>query len=159
MYWLKDTLESLDGYYNVSLQNFFTVAQINGSINSFLVNGAAPPEGSYLLFDYSASGNVTAPLVPVSNLGCNVVSLNTTNRIDTALTLRSLITLRQSPGTLLSSRVEPVTSVSSRPWLVQRALLVPSSTTTLPDLLCKARWGYLLDPKATTLLLSVSTRN
>jgi len=71
IYWLKETLESLDGYYNVSLQEFFTVAQINGTINAFTVEGATPPEGSYLLFDYSASGNVTAPLVPVSNLGCN----------------------------------------------------------------------------------------
>ncbi|KAH7411907.1 hypothetical protein DE146DRAFT_674338 [Phaeosphaeria sp. MPI-PUGE-AT-0046c] len=71
VYWLKDTLESLDGYYNVSLQNFYTVAQINGTINSFLVDGAAVPESSYLLFDYSASGNATAPLVTVSNVGCN----------------------------------------------------------------------------------------
>jgi aminopeptidase Y len=60
----------------VSLQEFFTVAQINGTINAFTVDGATPPEGSYLLFDYSASGNVTAPLVPVSNLGCNAVSKN-----------------------------------------------------------------------------------
>jgi aminopeptidase Y len=74
IYWIKDTLESLDGYYNVSLQEFFTVAQLNGTINSFLVDGAVPPEGSFLLFDYSATGNVTAPLVVVNNLGCNAVS-------------------------------------------------------------------------------------
>jgi len=71
VYWLKDTLESLDGYYNVSLQNFYTIAQINGTINAFLVDGAPVPESDYLLFDYSASGNVTAPLVTVSNVGCN----------------------------------------------------------------------------------------
>lgn len=79
VYWLKDTLESLDGYYNVSLQNFYTVAQINGTINSFLVNGAAVLESDYLLFDYSASGNVTAPLVTVSNVGCNAVSQQITH--------------------------------------------------------------------------------
>jgi aminopeptidase Y len=74
IYWIKDTLEGLDGYYNVSLQEFFTVAQLTGTINSFLVDGAVPPEGSFLLFDYSATGNVTAPLVVVNNLGCNAVS-------------------------------------------------------------------------------------
>jgi hypothetical protein len=75
VYWLKDTLESLDGYYNVSLQEFFTVAQLSGAINSFLVSGTTPANGSYLLFDYSPSGNATAPLVVVSNLGCNAVRL------------------------------------------------------------------------------------
>jgi hypothetical protein len=73
VYWLKDTLESLDGFYNVSLQNFFTVVQFNGSINSFSVGGTVPPAGSFLLFDYTPSGNVTAPLAVVSNLGCNAV--------------------------------------------------------------------------------------
>ncbi|KAH7073663.1 hypothetical protein BKA63DRAFT_472031 [Paraphoma chrysanthemicola] len=71
IYWIKDTLEALDGYYNVSLQEFFTVAQLNGTINTFTVDGETPPEGSFLLFDYSATGNVTAPLVVVNNLGCN----------------------------------------------------------------------------------------
>jgi hypothetical protein len=86
VYWLKDTLESLDGYYNVSLQNFFTVAQLNGTINAFTVDGETPPETSYLLFDYSASGNVTAPLVPVSNVGCNAVRLEITHIFDSTLT-------------------------------------------------------------------------
>src|SRR5690348_5123762 len=71
VYWLKSTLESLDGYYSVSLQEFSTVVQLNGSINSFTVDGAVPPAGSFLLFDYSPSGNVSAPLVVVNNLGCN----------------------------------------------------------------------------------------
>jgi len=71
IYWLKDTLESLDGYYNVSLQEFSTVVQFNGSVNAFSVDGAAVDEASYLLFDYSATGNATAPLVVVSNVGCN----------------------------------------------------------------------------------------
>jgi hypothetical protein len=86
VYWLKDTLESLDGYYNVSLQNFFTVAQLNGTINAFTVDGAAVPESSYLLFDYSASGNVTAPLAIVSNLGCNAVRPEIPRVVDSMLT-------------------------------------------------------------------------
>ncbi|KAJ4369751.1 hypothetical protein N0V83_005514 [Neocucurbitaria cava] len=67
IYWLKDELEALD-YYDVSLQNFFTVAMISGQINTFLVNGVNASGG---LLEYSASGNVTAPLVVVANLGCN----------------------------------------------------------------------------------------
>ncbi|CAO2648478.1 Nn.00g077450.m01.CDS01 [Neocucurbitaria sp. VM-36] len=67
IYWLKDELEALD-YYDVSLQNFFTVAMVTGQINSFIVNGA---NASGQLLEYSASGNVTAPLVVVANLGCN----------------------------------------------------------------------------------------
>ena len=41
---------------------------ITGQINAFKVNGANESAG---LLEYSASGNVTAPLVVVSNLGCN----------------------------------------------------------------------------------------
>jgi hypothetical protein len=110
VYWLKDTLESLDGYYNVSLQQFFTVAQLSGSINSFKVNGAVPPNGSYLLFDYSASGNVTAPLVTVNNLGCNVVSPEVAYALEYMLTISSLTTRQQYLETLLSFPVEVVIS-------------------------------------------------
>jgi hypothetical protein len=95
VYWLKDTLESLDGYYNVSLQQFYIVAQLSGSVNSFKVNGVAPANGSYLLFDYSASANVTAPLVTVSNLGCNAVSPEVACVVLSMLTRNSLITLLQ----------------------------------------------------------------
>ena len=70
MYWLKEELEALD-YYDVALQNFFTVTMISGQINAFSAgNGSAPAD----LLEYSASGNVTAPLVVVANLGCNAVS-------------------------------------------------------------------------------------
>jgi Zn-dependent M28 family amino/carboxypeptidase len=40
---------------------------ITGQINSFLVDGVESPAD---LLEYSASGAVTAPLVPVANLGC-----------------------------------------------------------------------------------------
>ncbi|KAF1844681.1 Zn-dependent exopeptidase [Cucurbitaria berberidis CBS 394.84] len=66
--WLKEELEALDGYYDVSLQNFFTVAMITGQINAFKVSGS---NASASLFEYSASGNATAPLVVVANRGCN----------------------------------------------------------------------------------------
>jgi hypothetical protein len=75
VYWLKNTLESLDGYYDVTLQNFHVFAQLNGTVDAFSVNGAAMPSDSYSLFEYSPSANVTALLVPISNVGCNAVSL------------------------------------------------------------------------------------
>lgn len=65
--WLKTELESLGGYYDVSLQEFFTVVMVSGAINTFTVDGEAVEA---LLFDFSGSGNVTAPLVVVNNLGC-----------------------------------------------------------------------------------------
>jgi hypothetical protein len=73
VYWLKGTLESLDGYYNVSLQNFFAVVQLNGTINSFTVGNSTPPVAATLLLKFSPSGNVTAPLAVVKNVGCNAV--------------------------------------------------------------------------------------
>jgi Zn-dependent M28 family amino/carboxypeptidase len=66
VYWLKSELEAT-GFYDVSLQNFFTVAMISGQINAFLVDGVNTNAD---LLEYSASGTVTAPLVPVANLGC-----------------------------------------------------------------------------------------
>lgn len=69
--WLKTELESLGGYYDVSLQEFFTVVMVSGAINTFTVDGEAVEA---LLFDFSGSGNVTAPLVVVNNLGCEAVS-------------------------------------------------------------------------------------
>lgn len=72
IYWLKDELESLD-YYDVSLQNFYTVAMVTGQINSFQVYGVSGVNTSAGLLEFSASGNVTAPVVVVANLGCNAV--------------------------------------------------------------------------------------
>jgi hypothetical protein len=89
----------------VSLQNFFTVVQFNGSINSFAVNGATPPAGSFLLFDYSPSGNVTAPLAVVSNLGCNAVRSIVVWVLNAELTKSSLIILQ---GFLEILRLFPV---------------------------------------------------
>jgi hypothetical protein len=131
VYWLKDTLESLDGYYNVSLQQFFTVAQLSGSINSFEVDGAVPLNGSYLLFDYSASGNVTAPLVPVNNLGCNAVGPDQSYYPihDYMLTFSSRTILRRYLGTSLSFLAEVAILDSSRLWQVLQARLERSSTT------------------------------
>jgi hypothetical protein len=73
VHWLKDTLESLDGFYNVSLQNFLTVVQFNGTINTFAVGTSTPPAALISLLEYSPTGNVTAPLAVVSNVGCNAV--------------------------------------------------------------------------------------
>lgn len=57
-------------YYDVSLQEFFTVVMVSGKINTFTVDGEAVEA---LLFDFSGSGNATAPLVVVNNLGCEAV--------------------------------------------------------------------------------------
>jgi Zn-dependent M28 family amino/carboxypeptidase len=66
--WLKKELESTS-YYDVTLQPFSNYVQLNGTINTFTVDGAAVEA---VLFEYSNStdGTVTAPLVAVSNLGC-----------------------------------------------------------------------------------------
>lgn len=74
VYWLKDELEALD-YYDVSLQNFFTVAMVSGQINEFSVSGGNGTAKADLL-EYSASGKATAPLIVVPNLGCDAVSMS-----------------------------------------------------------------------------------
>ncbi|KAF1832227.1 putative aminopeptidase Y [Decorospora gaudefroyi] len=66
IYWLKSELEALD-YYDVTLQTFSLVAMVSGQINAVIIDGANTTAG---LLEYSASGAVTAPLVPVANLGC-----------------------------------------------------------------------------------------
>ncbi|KAH4041341.1 peptide hydrolase [Parastagonospora nodorum] len=69
--WLKQELEALDGYYNVTLQTYFEVVQLNGTINAFSINGTAAPAGSSSLFEHSPTGAVSGKLVLVSNAACN----------------------------------------------------------------------------------------
>jgi hypothetical protein len=69
--YLKKTLESLDGYYKVELQPFSSPVQINGTF-ALTVDGTTTESGA---MEYSPSGNVSAPLVVVSNLGCEAVSI------------------------------------------------------------------------------------
>lgn len=66
--WLKKELEAT-AYYDVTLQPFSNYVMLNGTINSFTVGGK---NVNATLFEYSNSttGLVTAPLVVVSNLGC-----------------------------------------------------------------------------------------
>lgn len=73
MEWLKQELEALDGYYNVTLQTYFEVVQLNGTINTFSINGTAIPAGSSALFEHSPTGAVSGKLVLVSNTACNFV--------------------------------------------------------------------------------------
>lgn len=54
------------GYYDVELQPWSTFVPLGGNA-SFLANGVSQNAS---LFSFSASGNVTAPVVAVSNLGC-----------------------------------------------------------------------------------------
>ena len=66
--WLKKELESTS-YYDVTLQPFSNFVQVSGAVNSFTVDGQAI---NATLYEYSNStdGVVTAPLVAVSNFGC-----------------------------------------------------------------------------------------
>ncbi|KAF2853524.1 Zn-dependent exopeptidase [Plenodomus tracheiphilus IPT5] len=66
--WLKKELESTS-YYDVTLQPFSNYVMLNGTINAFTIAGKAV---NSTIFEYSNStaGLVTAPLVVVSNLGC-----------------------------------------------------------------------------------------
>lgn len=57
------------GYYDVELQPWSTLVPLGGNA-SFFANGVSQNAS---LFSYSASGNVTAPVVAVSNLGCAAV--------------------------------------------------------------------------------------
>lgn len=69
MTYLYNTLTALD-YYDVTLQPWTSVVQTFGEA-SLAIDGETIDEAT--LLDYSASGNVTAPLVAVSNLGCDQV--------------------------------------------------------------------------------------
>jgi carboxypeptidase Q len=65
--YIKKELEALDGYYKVELQPFTTLVQLNGTADLSIGNQTYNPG----LMEYSPSGEVTAPLVVVSNLGCS----------------------------------------------------------------------------------------
>jgi Zn-dependent M28 family amino/carboxypeptidase len=66
--WLKKELESTS-YYDVTLQPFSNYVQLSGAINSFTVGGQAI-NGTLFEYSNSTDGVVTAPLVAVSNFGC-----------------------------------------------------------------------------------------
>ncbi|KAJ4289717.1 hypothetical protein N0V90_011047 [Kalmusia sp. IMI 367209] len=59
-------LKKLNGYYKIQTQTFWDPVMLNGTL-SLEIDGEATDGG---LFDYSASGDVSAPLVVVSNQGC-----------------------------------------------------------------------------------------
>lgn len=75
--YLVQELEALGGYYKIELQEFWNWVQISADFN-LTVDGESVDAG---VFDFSASGNVTAPIVVVDNLGCEPVSLCTAHRI------------------------------------------------------------------------------
>ena len=66
--WLKKELESTS-YYDVTLQPFSNYVQISGAVNSFTIGGQAV-NGTLFEYSNSTAGVVTAPLVAVSNFGC-----------------------------------------------------------------------------------------
>jgi len=66
--WLKKELESTS-YYDVTLQPFSNFVQISGAVNSFSIGGQAV-NGTLFEYSNSTAGVVTAPLVAVSNFGC-----------------------------------------------------------------------------------------
>jgi len=66
--WLKKELESTS-YYDVRLQPFSNYVQVSGAVNSFSIDGQAI-NGTLFEYSNSTAGVVTAPLVAVSNFGC-----------------------------------------------------------------------------------------
>jgi Zn-dependent M28 family amino/carboxypeptidase len=66
--WLKRELESTS-YYDVTLQPFSNYVQVSGAVNSFSINNQIV-NGTLFEYSNSTAGVVTAPLVAVSNFGC-----------------------------------------------------------------------------------------
>lgn len=67
--YIYNTLTALD-YYDVTLQPWTSYVQQSGDF-SLAIDGENITNA--ILFDYSASGDVSAPIVPVANLGCDQV--------------------------------------------------------------------------------------
>ncbi|KAL0258706.1 hypothetical protein SLS55_006208 [Diplodia seriata] len=66
--YIYETLTALGDYYDVTLQPWSSVVQVSGEA-SLAIDGANITDAS--LMEYSSSGNVSAPLVAVSNFGCD----------------------------------------------------------------------------------------
>ncbi|KAF2640783.1 peptidase [Massarina eburnea CBS 473.64] len=63
---LVKELKKLGGYYKVETQTFWAPTFLNGT-GTLLIDGVKTDSG---MFDYTTTGNVTAPIVVVNNLGC-----------------------------------------------------------------------------------------
>lgn len=64
------TAPALEGYYNVTLQPWLGTVQVSGT-GSLTVNGGFR---NVSVADFSPSGNASAPIAVVRNLGCSAVS-------------------------------------------------------------------------------------
>ncbi|KAF2741942.1 aminopeptidase Y [Sporormia fimetaria CBS 119925] len=71
--YLVEQLEALD-YYTVEKQKFSNLVQVNGTA-TLTIDGEVTESG---IFEYSPSGNVTAELVAVANLGCTAADFPST---------------------------------------------------------------------------------
>lgn len=71
--YIYETLTALGDYYDVTLQPWSSVVQVSGEA-SLAIDGTNITEAT--LMEYSASGDVSAPLVPVSNFGCDQVCID-----------------------------------------------------------------------------------
>lgn len=69
--YLVAQLSALDGYYTVETQAFSAWVHADAEY-SLLINGANTSAG---VFDFTASGNVSGPIVVVPNGGCELVYL------------------------------------------------------------------------------------
>ncbi|KAF2204355.1 Zn-dependent exopeptidase [Delitschia confertaspora ATCC 74209] len=72
--YIKNTLESLGGYYKVELQQFSTLIQLSEE-SSLTISNAPVQHG---VMEYSPSGNATAPVIVVNNFGCEASDYPTT---------------------------------------------------------------------------------
>jgi hypothetical protein len=69
--YLVKELKALDGYYKVETQRFSALVQVNGT-GALTIAGETTEFG---MMEYTPSGNITAKLVVVNNLGCDPVRL------------------------------------------------------------------------------------
>lgn len=69
--YLVKELQKMDGYYNVEVQRFWDPVMLNGT-GTLKLDGTLTAAN---IFDYSASGNVSAPLLLMNTTGCTAVSV------------------------------------------------------------------------------------
>lgn len=74
--YLQESLEALDGYYDIQLQPFSALyASGNASLS------IDDEDQNAFLFSFSPSASVEAPFVVVNDVGCNAVGLHAARKV------------------------------------------------------------------------------
>ena len=128
------TSPALRGYYNVSLQEWEGVIQVNGT-GTLFIDGV---NTTVTIAQFSPSGNASLPLAVVNNLGCNAVRISPSFSLQTPATSK-LTSVKNnyrptspppSPARSPWSHAAHAPSSPSRRWPARLARWPPSSTTT-----------------------------